>query len=70
MEYAVSIETKKWSRDSLLVLLEEVETALRREVQKDPANMLPLMEHFKQVQQAAAFNVGTGHLLGWLAAKK
>jgi len=27
-------------------------------------------ERFKQVQQAAAFNVGTGHLLGWLAAKK
>lgn len=70
MEYAVGIETKKWSRDSLLILLEEVETVLRREVQKTPAKMLPLMEHFKQVQQAAAFNVGTGHLLGWLAAKK
>lgn len=68
MEYTVGLENKKWGKDTLLAFLGAVEAALQPELEADPRRILPLIERVKQVRRAALFNVGTGHLLGWLAA--
>lgn len=67
VEYTVALENQKMSKDTLLVFLDALEDSLRPELLKTPNRVLPLMEHLKQVRQAALFNVGTGHLFGWLA---
>lgn len=68
VEYTVGLENKKWDRETLLVFLDTVEETLHARLSACPARMLPLMEHLRQIRQAASFNVGAGHLLGWLAA--
>ncbi len=68
VEYTVGLENKKWDQDTLLSFLDAVEAALHAELLQDPARVLPLMERLKQIHRAVPFHVGTGHLLGWLAA--
>lgn len=70
VELTAALEVKKPDKDTLLALFDLVENALREQLQKRPREVLPLIEHLRQVRQAAAFNVSTGHLLGWLAAGK
>lgn len=70
VEYTTMLEGKKLDKESLLIILDLVENALRNQMQKQPRKVLPLLDHLRQVRQAALFNVGTGHLLGWLAAGK
>ena len=67
-EYTAALEGKKWDKDALLSLFDAVEGALQRELLRRPRQILPLVEHLRQVRQAALFNVGAGHLFGWLAA--
>lgn len=66
-EYTVTLEGKKWERDSLVSVLTLTEDILRERLQKQPRTILPLLEHLRQVRQATRFHVGSGHLLGWLA---
>ena len=68
VEYTVGLESKKWDQDTLLTFLDAVEAALHTALLQDPARVLPLMERLKQIRRAVPFHVGTGHLLGWLAA--
>lgn len=68
VEYTVGLESKKWEKDVLLAFFGAVETALQPELEADPRRILPLIERVNQVRRAALFNVGTGHLFGWLAA--
>lgn len=70
VEYTTMLEGKKLDKESLLGLLDQVENELRNQLHKQPRKILPLLDHLRQVRQAALFNVGTGHLLGWLAAGK
>lgn len=67
-EHAVGLEQRKWEKDGLLAFLDRVEGALRERLPDDPRRVLPLMERLNEVRRAVSFNVGTGHLLGWLAA--
>lgn len=68
MEYTVGLENKKWEKEDLLAFLGAVEEALQTQLLARPGQVLPLLEHLKQVRLAIPFHVGTGHLLGWLAA--
>lgn len=68
VEYTVGLENKKWDKNTLLELLDAVEAALCARLAAQPGRTLPLLERLKQVRQAALYNVGAGHLLGWLAA--
>lgn len=66
VENMVALENRKWDKDTLPVFLDGVENALRPQLHKHPEQMLPLMERLRQVRQAVPFNVGAGHLFGWL----
>ena len=70
VELTTTLEMKKPDKDALLALFDLVENALREQLQNRPREVLPLIEHLRRVRQAVPFNVGTGHLLGWLAAGK
>lgn len=68
MEYTVGLENKKWDREDLLAFFDAVEAALHPQLLVRPGQVLPLLERLRQVRLAVPFHVGTGHLLGWLAA--
>ena len=70
VELTTALEVKKPDKDTLLALFDLVEHVLRDQLQKRPREVLVLIEHLRRVRQAVLFNVGTGHLLGWLAAGK
>lgn len=70
IEFTVSLEQKKWEKDTLLAFFDAVENTLRQELLSEPKRVLAALERLKQTRQAALFNVGAGHLLGWLAAKR
>ncbi len=69
VECAVVLERQKMDKGTVQAFLDALEGALRPELGKNPSKLVPLMEHLKQIQKAAQFNVGTGHLFGWLTAK-
>lgn len=68
VEYTVGIENMKWNRETMAAFLSAVEDALRPQLARDPKRVTGLLEHLKEIRLAAPFNVGSGHLLGWLAA--
>lgn len=68
VELTTALEVKKPDKDTLLALFDLVERSLRERLPAQARNVLPLIEHLRRVRQAVPFNVGTGHLLGWLAA--
>lgn len=68
VELTAALEVKKPDKETLLALFDLVESALREQLPSQPRKVLPLIEHLRRVRQAVPFNVGTGHLLGWLAA--
>lgn len=68
MEYTVALEKRKWESDTLSAFMVAVEEALRPALAADPARVLPLMQRLREIRLAMPFHVGTGHLLGWLAA--
>lgn len=70
VELTTALEVKKPDKDTLLALFDLVEQALREQLPGQPRKVLPLIEHLRRVRQTVPFNVGTGHLLGWLAAGK
>lgn len=70
VELTTALEVKKLDKDRLLVLFDLVEQSLQEQLTVQPRTVLPLIEHLRRVRQAIPFNVGTGHLLGWLAAGK
>ena len=70
VELTAALEMKKPDKESLLALFDWTEIALRDQLRQRPREVLALIEHLRQVRQAVAFNVSTGHLLGWLAAGK
>lgn len=67
-EYAAGLEKKKLEREDLLSLLGMAEDLLRSELRKRPQEVFSLMEHIKRVRHAAEGRMGTGHVLGLLAA--
>lgn len=69
-EYTVALENQKMDRDTLLAFIDAVRDALKPELFDHPDQVLALMEHLDEIRKAALFNVGTGHLLGWLAAAR
>lgn len=70
VELTAGLEVKKPDKDTLLALFDLVEQALREKMLLQPREVLPVIEHLRQVRQAVGFNVSAGHLLGWLAAGK
>lgn len=70
MELVTALEVKKPDKDTILTLFDLVENTLREQLLTQPREVLPLIDHLRRVRQAVPFNVGTGHLLGWLAAGK
>lgn len=70
VELTTALEVKKMDKNSLLPLFDLVENTLREQLQDRPREVASLIDHLRQVRKAALFNVGAGHLLGWLAAGK
>jgi DNA polymerase-3 subunit delta' len=69
MEYAVGLE--KWDRDQLSALLGRTVDLLRDKLVEQKADrrvLLAAVDHLQRLQQVCSFNVGVGHLAGWLAA--
>lgn len=67
--YAVTLE--KRDRAALAALLDQTMELLRRALLKenvDTGRLLALADHLKKVRRACDFNLGAGHLTGWLAA--
>ena len=69
-ELTTALEVKKLDKDALQNLLNLVEQFLREQLSMQPREVLPIIEHLRRVRQAVPFNVGTGHILGWLASGK
>lgn len=70
VEYLIALENQKLDRETLTALFNAVKEDLRTELLSCPEQVLPLMNRLEEVQRASLFNVGTGHLLGWLAAAR
>lgn len=69
-EFVVALETQKPERETLNALFAAVKDALRAELLTHPDRVIGLMERLDEICRASSFNVGTGHLLGWLAAAR
>lgn len=59
---------KKTGKETLSVFFDLVENSLRDRLTEQPEKVIPMIEHLRRLRQALPFNVGAGHLLGWLAA--
>lgn len=69
LEYAVGLE--KWDREQLAALLGRTVDLLRDKLVAEGDSrrtLLAVIGHLQTLQQACQFNVGAGHLAGWLAA--
>ena len=68
MEYCVGLE--KLDREGLAALLEQTVERLREGMLTCPdrKRALALTEHVKALRSALDFNVGPGHIAGWLCA--
>ncbi len=67
--FAVSLERR--DRASLSVLLDETLACLRDRLSRCPENagrVMALAGHVRALRAACDFNIGAGHLAGWLAA--
>lgn len=69
-EFAVTLETQKPERETMNAFFDAVKDALRPELLIHPDRVIPLMERLEEIRLASYFNVGTGHLLGWLVAAR
>ncbi len=70
LSFAVSLE--KWDRASLALLLDETAQCLRDRLISgggDTRRLLGLSEHIRALRRACEFNIGAGHLAGWLASR-
>lgn len=68
LEYCVELE--KWDRDRLTGLLDLTIEALRRRLvqrTEERGRCLRLIDHMKTLKSALGFNVGAGHIAGWLS---
>lgn len=61
-------ESAKPKGRAVLDLFAQTEEALRPALAQQPARTLPLLEQLRGLRAAAPYNVGAGHLLGWLGA--
>ena len=68
VEYIAGMEKMKWKKEELTALFSAVEDELRPVLHSQPDRVSPLLAHLKELRRASSFNVGAGHLLGWLAA--
>lgn len=67
LTFAVSLE--KWDRASLADLLDETMECLRDKLMTgtgDNKRLLKLAQQIKTLRRACDFNIGAGHLAGWL----
>lgn len=68
LEYCVTLE--KWDRDTLASLLDETVQQLRDGILREGEvrRRLSLIEQLRELKEALQFNVGAGHVAGWLCA--
>ncbi len=71
LEWALTLE--KRDREELASLFDGTVSVLTEELMKDndcreKRRLLMLITHLKDLRQACDYNIGTGHLAGWLAA--
>lgn len=69
LTFALSLE--KWEKAELSALLDDTLTVLRDRLLAgtgDLRRLMGLAEHVKTLRSACEFNLGQGHLAGWLAA--
>lgn len=68
LEYCVTLE--KWDRDALGALLDEAVQQLREDMGggADPRRALRLIDALRELKAALQYNVGAGHVAGWLCA--
>lgn len=65
------VALEKLDRESLLALLEQTMEALEWEIRRDPAcrrAATKKLDQMKALRAAGEFNLGVGHLAGWLCA--
>lgn len=69
LTFALALE--KWEKAELSVLLDDTLSVLRDKLLAgagDVRRLMGLAEHVKTLRSACEFNLGQGHLAGWLAA--
>lgn len=66
MEYSIGLET--WDREKFAALLDRAVELLVAELPRRPGLLLPKIDRLREIRGACRFNVGVGHLAGWLAA--
>lgn len=68
LEFCVTLE--KWDRDALGDLLDEAVQQLRDSLMQggDPRRALRLVDTLRELKGALSYNVGPGHVAGWLCA--
>lgn len=68
VEHIAGMEKEKWKKEELTALFSAIEDELRPALHSQPDKVSSLLAHLKELRRASSFNVGAGHLLGWLAA--
>lgn len=63
-----ALETEKWKSAQVLDLLAAAETPAAAELGKN-RRAVPVLRALKACRDNAVYNVGTGHILGWLCAE-
>ncbi|MPN26694.1 hypothetical protein SDC9_174119 [bioreactor metagenome] len=69
LTFALALE--KWEKAELSVLLDDTLSVLRDKLLTgggEVRRLMGLAEHVKTLRSACEFNLGQGHLAGWLAA--
>ena len=64
-EYSVGLE--KQSREEITFLLDQAMEKLVAQLPGKEKSLLPVLDRMNTLRAACEFNVGTGHLAGWLA---
>lgn len=67
MEFLVSMETGKWKPKDILAVYARTEELLLPALRREPKKVAPILARLRKLRETAPFNVGAGHLLGWLA---
>ena len=68
MTWLAEQESAKRKNREVLDLFALTEEALRPALAKWPARAVPLLERLRSLRETTPYNVGAGHLLGWLGA--
>lgn len=66
LRFLLTLEKK--SREELTLFLEQSLEGFTARLLEDPARLLPKLDALREIRAACEFNIGVGHLSGWMMA--